>query len=237
MDESGTPDMGSIDPDYPLFILNCCLFKKNDYVNSVLPKVADFKMRWFGHDQVILRSYDIRKAQGHFGFLTDPKKRVLFLDDLTLLIETIPFTIIAVIIKKDQHKQRYVNPIDPYELALEFSLERLGKCIQSVQPDASTQKTNVMIERRGKKEDGCLELIFRRLMDEDRLKSRAAFEPFFLDKKANTDGLQIADLCCHPLGQKMMRPEYKSRAYDSIESKIYRAMNGVMVGHGLKVFP
>jgi hypothetical protein len=237
IDESGTPDMNSIDPDYPLFILGCCIFKKSDYTNAVLPKVADFKMRWFGHDQAILRSYDIRKAQGIFGFLTNQDKRAAFLDEMTSMIEAILVTIVAVTIKKDIHKKRYANPADPNDLALEFALERLGKHMQSVQESAGQKRTHVMIEKRGKKEDSRLELTFRRIMDTNDMANVAALVPLFLDKKANADGLQIADLCCHPVGQHIVNPQFSNRALKVILQKLHKEPNGWAEGYGIKTFP
>lgn len=42
------------------------------------------------------------------------------------------------------------------------------------------------------------------------------------DKKSNSCGLQLADLTARPIGLKYLRPEQKNRAYDIIESKIFR---------------
>jgi hypothetical protein len=54
VDESGDHSLASIDADYPLFVLSFCIFRKADYMNVVVPKLQDFKFRWFGHDLVIL---------------------------------------------------------------------------------------------------------------------------------------------------------------------------------------
>ena len=41
-DESGDPNPASVDPNYPVFVLNFCVFQKHDYTASVLPAVAAF---------------------------------------------------------------------------------------------------------------------------------------------------------------------------------------------------
>ena len=61
VDESGSPTMGNIDPQYPLFVLAFFIVKKNDYVGHITPAVQHFKFKHFGHDQVILHERDIRK--------------------------------------------------------------------------------------------------------------------------------------------------------------------------------
>src|SRR5580765_8337587 len=70
VDESGSPSMGGgIDPQYPLFVLAFLLMKKSDYAQVVCPAVSAFKLKHFGHDQVILHEREIRKDTGAFKFL------------------------------------------------------------------------------------------------------------------------------------------------------------------------
>lgn len=54
VDEGGDHSLESIDPYYPVFVLNFCILKKENHVNSVVPKVEGFKFKHFGHDAVIL---------------------------------------------------------------------------------------------------------------------------------------------------------------------------------------
>lgn len=49
-DESGDPNPASVDGNYPVFVLNFCVFRKDHYAASVLPAVAAFKFEHFGHD-------------------------------------------------------------------------------------------------------------------------------------------------------------------------------------------
>ena len=59
----------------------------------------------------------------------------------------------------------------------------------------------------------------------------------FVDKKANSTGLQIADLIARPIGLKVLRPEQPNRAYDIIETKFRQSAGGKVQGYGFKVFP
>ncbi|WP_223146681.1 DUF3800 domain-containing protein [Methylomonas albis] len=67
VDESGDHGLTSIDPSYPIFVLMFCIFKKRDYVQAVVPLIQEFKLKHFGHDQVILRETDIRRDRGSFA--------------------------------------------------------------------------------------------------------------------------------------------------------------------------
>jgi hypothetical protein len=62
VDESGDHGMGAnIGPDYPMFVLAFCAFRKEDYLSQVCPAVQRFKFRHWGHDGVVLHEHEIRK--------------------------------------------------------------------------------------------------------------------------------------------------------------------------------
>ena len=124
VDESGSPSMGNVDPQYPLFVLAFFIVKKSDYVAHITPAVQHFKFKHFGHDQVILHERDIRKDIGDFAFLKTPALKTAFLDELTDIISGAPFRLICVVVDKIKHKVRYAYPANPYHLGLEFGLER-----------------------------------------------------------------------------------------------------------------
>ena len=57
VDESGDHGLVSIDSDYPVFVLDFCVFRKEDYIQRVVPKVEAFKFEHFGHDLVVLHEH------------------------------------------------------------------------------------------------------------------------------------------------------------------------------------
>lgn len=44
---------------------------------------------------------------------------------------------------------------------------------------------------------------------------------YWRTKKANSSGLQLADLTARPIGLNFLRPEQNNRAFDIIKGKIY----------------
>ena len=60
-DESGDHGLDKIDAGYPVFVLAFCIFRKQHYIDEVVPALQRLKVRHFGHDQVVLHERDIRK--------------------------------------------------------------------------------------------------------------------------------------------------------------------------------
>jgi hypothetical protein len=83
-----------------------------------------------------------------------------------------------------------------------------------------------------------LELEFRRIIGgANQWGAMSCLELVFADKKANSSGLQLADLTARPIGLKVMRPDQANRAYGIIERKLRRSPQGRVEGWGFKVFP
>lgn len=237
VDESGDHNLVNDDPNYPMFVLALCIFKKSDYTQFVSPAIQSFKFKHFGHDAVVLHEHEIRKQQQPFIFLQNRDKRDIFMADLDQLIVDAPMTVIAAAIDKAGHRRKYVNPENPYSLALKFCLERLHRFLCA--NEQSEKVTHIIVEKRGKTEDRDLELEFRRIRD-GRNYSNAlltTIDMIFTDKKANSGGLQLADLIARPIGIKRLRPDQDNRAYEIIATKFHKGENGRFEGIGLKCFP
>lgn len=236
VDESGDHGLDTIDPGYPMFVLAFCVVRKEDYVGTLTPAVQRFKMKHFGHDDVILHERDIRKDQGAFTFLKTEEKKKAFLDELTEIVAATPFTLICSVIRKDLLRAKYVNPDNPYHIALGFGLERVFYYLRD--KGAVKGKTHVMVEKRGKREDAELELEFRRVCDGGNYQNaQLPFEIAFVDKKSNSAGLQVADLVARPVGMRILRPGQANRAFEVLEKKFYTSLKNSPVGWGLKCFP
>lgn len=88
-----------------------------------------------------------------------------------------------------------------------------------------------------------LELEFRRLCDvSNKLGIRLPFDVIFVDKKANSAGLQLADLVARPVGMSVLRPEQANRAFDVLKRKFFCCGGREQVGTGfenggLKIHP
>ncbi|WP_089724596.1 DUF3800 domain-containing protein [Candidatus Thiosymbion oneisti] len=236
VDESGDHGLKSIDPDYPVFVLAFCIFRKAVYSSQLVPALQEFKFHHFGHDQVILHEADIRKDRKEFAFLKTPKLKADFLNALTHIVAATPFTLICSVIDKDLHRRRYANPGNPYHIALGFGLERLFYFLRS--QGAEEHRTHIIVERRGKQEDTELESEFRGICSGSNYEGvKLPFELIFADKKSNSSGLQMADLVARPVGIKMLRPDRENRAFEVLERKFYANGRGRRDGWGLKRFP
>ncbi len=236
VDESGDHSLNSINPQYPVFVLVFCIFKKTDYANSVVPKFEFFKFKHFGHDAVVLHERGMRKKHKPFLFLKIREKRNYFMDELNSLIEGIEFTVIATVIEKKKLVKSYTKLKNPYGLALKFCLERTFEFLRD--KNQHHLVTHVVVEQRGKREDDELKLDFRRICGGDNFrKKKLNFEIVFADKKINSAGLQIADLTARPIGLKVVRPVQQNRALEIIGEKFHKNDAGEIESLGFKVFP
>jgi len=236
VDESGDHGMETIDKEYPLFVLAFCIIQKREYAERLTPALQSFKLKHFGHDNVVLHERDIRKDHGDFAFLKTRALKHAFLDELTDLVAAIRFTLVCTVIRKELLKTRYARPENPYHMALGFGLERVSYYLKSQGTGAAV--THVLVERRGRKEDAELELEFRRVCDGGNFSGeRLPFAMSFVHKQANSPGLQLADLVARPVGLSVLRPAQPNRAFQILEDKLYCNAHGKRDGWGLKCFP
>jgi hypothetical protein len=235
VDESGDHSLTSIDDQYPVFVLSCCIFTKQCYAEVLTPAIRRLKFDTFGHDMVVLHENDIRRRKGIFGTLTI-EQRAQFMERLTDLIGACDFTLIAVVINKPAHKAKYSDPIHPYHLALQFGLERLRHFL--LKSGVAESTTHVICEARGAAEDAELELAFRRVCDGDNRGHRTfPFKLVIADKRTNSEGLQLADLTARPIGLSLVRKGQANRAFQVLENKFFAGDYGSIHGNGLKIFP
>lgn len=85
VDESGDHSLESIDPDYPVFVLSFCIFRKDEYAERVTPAIRHLKFATFGHDMVVLHESEIRRKKGAFSHLSK-EPREAFMNTLTDII-------------------------------------------------------------------------------------------------------------------------------------------------------
>jgi hypothetical protein len=236
IDESGDHGMATVDPNYPVFVLACCLIAKCDYVDRISPALQRLKLAYWGHDEQVLHEHEIRKPNKHYAFLFDARKREAFLGSVNDFVRQAPFQLIASVIQKIDFARRYSVPENPYELALEFGLERVAMELWA--RGQGERITPVIVERRGRREDDEMELAFRRICDgRNALNRRLPFELVMIPKAANSTGLQLADLVARPVGIKVLRPDQANRAYDIVAPKFRVSPAGEVRGWGLKIFP
>lgn len=243
VDESGDHGLASIDPQYPVFVLAFCIFRKDNYANHVTPALQNFKFRWFGEDTVVLHEADIRRKKGPFWFLDNSTRREAFMEDISSLMEDAPMTIIASVIKKQNLVRRYQSADNPYHLSLVFCMEKLDTFLAAHGQTGRT--THIIFEQRGGKEFGGredkeLELEFYRIKQGRHYLCHRTFPDLdhrIVSKKINSGGLQLADLVARPIGLHCLNTSQPNRAYEIIGQKIMPHTGSGMKSWGLKIFP
>jgi hypothetical protein len=240
VDESGSHGMPQVDPDYPLFVLAFCIFYKKHYSEKVVPALQKFKFNHFGHDYVILHEREIRREKGPFKFASALHKKA-FLGELTDIIDRSNFILASCVIDKKRLEDQDADSRDLYHIALGFCLETLYEFLQ--EKGQEQKLTHVIFECRGKKEDRDLELEFRRICaGANKLGIPLPFDVVMADKKANSAGLQLADLVARPVGMHLLRPTQTNRAFDVLRLKFFCSGGRENVGAGfedwgLKIYP
>jgi hypothetical protein len=236
VDESGDHELTKINPEYPVFVLLFCVIRKDDYTDRVCRELQRFKFEFWGHDEIVLHEHEIRKPRGPFLFLLQRPLRERFVAALTAQMEALPATVVAVVIDKPAFVAKYHDPVGPYDYAIETGLERVFRHLESL--GQAERMTPVVVECRGRKEDGELELAFHRVRDgKNVLNRQLPFQLVMVPKAANSPGLQLADLMARPIGLKHIRPDQPNRAYDIIERMLRRSPAGKIEGWGLKRLP
>lgn len=229
-DEVGNPTLDASDKDFPVFAIALLICEHDCYVNEIVPRVNRLKFELVGHEGVILHSRDIRKAQGDFGFLTDPAKRQPFHDRINDIMANCAYTIIAVAIRKDRHAAQYRYPANPYDLALLFGLERLVSVLEG----ARQEEVVIVAEKRGEREDREVYTAFQRITTAgsefvDGARFRAIkWTLRFLPKSMNIVGTQMADLAAYPIARYVLDKTKPNPAFDIVRKKFCRR---------LKIFP
>ena len=218
IDESGDHSLLSIDAQYPVFVLTLCIIEKGEYAKQIIPAFTELKMEFFGHDLAVLHSHEIRKPRGDFSILLNPVTREKFMGRLNDLIAWTPMTVIGIVIRKTERKNRYAVPQSPYDLALRFGLERAfsflwskkretGWCRSSPKAGGA-RRTPIWSFSSGASHRNVHDWhmpMFNLAIEE------ISFELRFADKKANSIGMQLADLAAHPIGRKVLKPDQPNR--------------------------
>jgi hypothetical protein len=235
VDESGDSSLESINPEYPVFVLTFCVFEKKYYAHVATPALRMLKFTTFGHDMVVLHERDIRRRTGAFSSL-NKEPREAFLDAVTHLIAQTDFTLLAVVIDKRTLQMQDASFPHTYHLATRLGLEKLYHFVKA--QGHHEKLTHVVFEARGEKEDNALELEFQRVRNrQNSLQAQLPFELVIADKKANSEGLQFADMVARPLGLSVLRPGQSNRALKILEKKFQQIKTPQKEAHGIYLYP
>lgn len=236
LDESGDHNLTVIDPSYPLFVLGGVIVEQRFAEGPLEDALRDFKRRLFGREDLILHTADITRNRNGFERLKEREFRETFYRELNDLLRKLPFQVVACVIRKDDHLQRYgVAALDPYMLSLDVLVERF--CM-----DIGTGGGVIVAERRDPTLDRELDIAWLNL----KVQGTRYFQARVIEsrivglnlrpKSANIAGLQLADLVATPIGRKVLGKTVKED-YRVVEEKFRRSRTGKVEGYGLVVLP
>lgn len=237
IDESGDHGLVNLDPSFPVFLL-CGVITSEENYEAIRKEANIIKEKYWSDKKVIFHSRDIRKCEKEFQVLFDLDLKRDFYNDLNNLMINSKYRVISSAIDKESYIKKFGKiSNDVYELALSFILERAIFSLDEIRVEKHLE---IVIEKRGKKEDQKLYEHFQRLLargtyyvSAERIKAHHTTITF-RNKKENINGLQLADLVAYPIARYVIDKERANPAFDIIEPKIYKK-NGKL--YGIKVFP
>lgn len=237
LDETGDHSLELVDKGFPIFAVAMFICEKEEYIRRIAPAVNELKMEYFGHENIIMHSRDIRKAQKDFGFLTNTNKRNEFYARINRIMSESKYDLIVSVIRKQEHKDKYgILANNPYDLAMTFCMERLLPLLEK----RGQKSVQLVAESRGKKEDNDLKLSFLRVANqgtsyiEGKRFKQIDFSLSFAPKMMNVIGTQLADLAAYPIARYVHNPSKPNPAYDVVKKKFYKGEGWI---RGLKIFP
>lgn len=189
--------------------------------------------------RVCFHSHEIRKGKDAFNENVIDKTK--FMKDISEYMLNLEIDIFSATLDKEAHCRRYIDPDNPYNLCINFILERFVKYYLN-----ENEQAIIILEARGKKEDSKLLNHIKLLIDNGTyFVSKDYFKKikgvYFNSKwckesneKKSYFGLEIADLVSYPI-HKYNTKNNKDRAFECIENKIYGFPS--YIGKGVKKFP
>lgn len=237
-----------IDNNERFFTITGCVIKKKDFISIRNDIIALKNKYWedgkFNYNnkkvkRVCFHSSEIRGRKGPFSDKVIDYDN--FINDLTNFMNNLPVTVFSSTIDKEKHCMKYTDPVHPYNLCLDFILERFVKYYLKWH-----EKGIIILEARGKAED---EFIL------NHIKKTISLGTYFVDRsyfqkingvyfnpkwcKKNDEqlsyfGLECSDVLSYPI-HKYAKFDKKDKAFQTLENKIYGFPN--YHGYGLKFFP
>jgi len=239
IDECGDQNLETFSSTFPIFTL-CGILVRDDKVPLLNEQVKALKQKFWGNQQIILHSRDIRKCQKGFEILFDLDVKRRFYDAVNALLrQNDIYIIVSCSILKEPYIRYFGKFNDVYGQSLSFVLERAIFYVDSQCPQGKG-KIKAIVERRGKREDHNLLSYYQQLLGKgtywvtsERMRSRMDGMDFQW-KADDVTGLQVADLIAYPLTRHVLNPNAVNLAYDVVKSNIF-TQDGKEIG--LKIFP
>jgi len=205
IDESGDHTYSGEDKQGKRYLgLTGLIIEVEHYCTKFQPELEILKQNYFPHspdEPVILHRKDLINKRGSFWRLRDPQKEKSFNEDFLNFLKNKEYTIITVVIDKNNHVERYQKAAPhPYHFCMIAILERYCSFLNFYNAVG-----DVLAESRGGKEDLQLKEAYRSVYSSGTQFRDPEFFQMALSSKeiklkpklANIAGTQIADLLAH----------------------------------------
>ena len=238
LDESGTHDLQAVDPAFPVFVLAGLLVGETYYAKTLAPRIKALKQQHFGDKDVILHSKKIRRCEGAFErFRTDVTAREAFHAAIAQVFESSRVRIFAVVIDKIRLRNRFVVPVNPYDVSLSQLLSVV--CGPPGLPTPWRPRiSRIVAESRGRREDKALQREYQQLRASGLMsygstqvqnrRSSTVQRVFparvdFVRKAMAVAGLELVDLAAYPIARAAISGDGTYRPAAVVAKKV-RAM-------------
>jgi len=238
LDESGDHNLLILDKDYPIFVLGGCIMDEKEHDKKAKPMLTSLKQELFATDQIVLHFRDYARSVNGFEQMRNGEFRSRFYAELAHVIREIDFVLLACIIDKEKHLDKYqLRAMDPYLFSMEILVERFAYYLKEVNDQGI-----IIAESRGPQLDNEINLAFlglkingTRFLKPKDITQR--IDNFIIRKKEeNIAGLQITDSIVSPIGRRFLG--YKDYLdYKVIENKFRKNKEGKYQGSGLVILP
>ena len=238
LDEAGDHNLLVVDKDYPIFVLGGCIIDEKEHEEKAKPLISEFKKKLFGAGTLILHFRDYARSINGFEKMRLKDFRHEFYSSLANVLHKIDFSLLACLIDKKNHLEKYdLRAVDPYLLSLEVLVEKFTIYLRE-----NNDSGVVIAESRNPQLDNELNLSFlalkingTRFIKAKEIADRVV--NFVIRKKEeNIAGLQIIDSIVSPIGRRYLG--YKDYIdYDLIKSKFRKNKEGKYLGYGMVILP
>ncbi|WP_161499335.1 DUF3800 domain-containing protein [Flavipsychrobacter stenotrophus] len=241
IDESGEANITNPDPRFNVFVLCGVVFSEDGYKHFDA-EVKKLKNKFFGNEDIIFHSFEMRGKKDAFKIFQDPTIMKDFYNDIGSIFKTCEYWVISCVVNKQKYKEIYPYKNHAYEDALTFLCERgislLGK-------KNKQHVLHLCLEKRGKCKDSQLKKYYTNFIkygteyiSTDEFKMCYP-RLHFRGKDENTNGLQFADLIAYPIARKQLSPNLPQPTFDIFDEKFYSrgGRGNEYYGLGLKHFP